>query len=123
MKDTLCYCGSELLFEQCCKLLITKQTQAATPEALMRSRYSAYVIGDVKYLLDTTHPSVRKYHNKNDILAWATQNKWNRLEIVQSQGNYVSFKAYYTDAFGQEHTHVENSYFEKFASKWYFVEG
>ena len=36
---------------------IATGTFAPTPEILMRSRYSAYVVGDIAYLLATWHPS------------------------------------------------------------------
>lgn len=50
-----CPCGSRLKFKKCCGHLMEGGV-ASTPEALMRSRYSAYVIGAVDYLFHTTHP-------------------------------------------------------------------
>ena len=53
MSDSLsrfCYCGSKLAFAKCCKPYLEKHRAAPTPEALMRSRYSAFCTGDVDYL-------------------------------------------------------------------------
>lgn len=53
-----CLCGSEWAYASCCGPL-HEGTAAATPEALMRSRYSAFVQGRVDYLLASWHASTR----------------------------------------------------------------
>jgi SEC-C motif domain protein len=50
---------------------------APTPEALMRSRYSAYVLRLRDYLIDTWHPSTRP----SDLLRFDANDKWLGLEI------------------------------------------
>ena len=55
-----CPCGSDALYTACCGLWhvgLDSGVHAPTPEALMRSRYSAYVVGHIHYLLATWHPS------------------------------------------------------------------
>ena len=56
-----CPCGNPADYLQCCGRYHAGAyyLQAPTPEALMRSRYSAYVLGLRDYLLDTWHPSTR----------------------------------------------------------------
>ena len=56
-----CPCGLPADYRQCCARFHAGAyyLQAPTPEALMRSRYSAYVLGLRDYLLDTWHPSTR----------------------------------------------------------------
>ncbi|MQM32004.1 MAG: hypothetical protein CRU78_16430, partial [Candidatus Accumulibacter phosphatis] len=61
MKQTsksTCPCGSERPYAECCGPL---HDGAAAPDAaaLMRSRYSAYVLAIEAYLLSTWHPSTR----------------------------------------------------------------
>jgi len=53
-----CPCGSGRAYDACCGPL---HAGAAAPdaEALMRSRYSAYVLGDAGYLLRSWHHSTR----------------------------------------------------------------
>ncbi len=41
-----CYCGSSTPFEDCCQVYLKGTQKAPTAETLMRSRYSAYAIGD-----------------------------------------------------------------------------
>jgi uncharacterized protein YchJ len=54
---------------------------AATAIDLMRSRYSAYVLQHVDYLIATTHRSERKLF-KEELLNWASSNTWLQLEII-----------------------------------------
>jgi len=57
--DTPCPCGSGRAFAVCCGSLLTGVGAAATAEALMRSRYSAFCVRDEAYLLRTWHPDTR----------------------------------------------------------------
>ena len=55
-----CPCHTDLPYADCCGPWHKGEDQgsfAPTPEALMRSRYSAYVLGLIDYLLATWHPS------------------------------------------------------------------
>ena len=58
---TTCPCGSPALYAACCERYLRgpEHLLAPTAEALMRSRYSAYVARDAAYLLATWHASSR----------------------------------------------------------------
>lgn len=53
-----CPCGSEQVNSECCLPLIENRS-ASTAEALMQSRYTAYVTGNAAYLLDSWYPDTR----------------------------------------------------------------
>lgn len=89
----------------------------------MRSRYSAYCTHNADYLVATTHISTRRFHKKEDILSWAIQNNWLKLDVIQSTENIVEFKAYYIDSSLQTHCHHEKSTFKKEGGQWYYVDG
>ena len=59
-----CPCCSGKSYEECCKPYHTGEKHAPTAEALMRSRFSAFAIPNGEYLMETTLPEKRKYHNK-----------------------------------------------------------
>jgi SEC-C motif-containing protein len=46
------------------------------------------------YLVATTH-LLKGIHSKEDILAWARSNDWQKLEVLNSIDNTVEFKAYF----------------------------
>lgn len=56
-----CPCGSGLPYAACCGRWHAgaQHLQAPSAEALMRSRYSAFVLGLADYLHDTWHPRTR----------------------------------------------------------------
>ena len=125
-----CYCCSGKLFENCCQPFINGSAKPPTAEALMRSRYSAYVIVAVDYILQTTHYSTRKLHDPQAIKQWAKSSSWQKLEIkskikgeAKDFKGMVEFKAYYMDKSFQKHIHHEYSNFVKESGEWFFVDG
>ena len=118
-----CYCGNSVSFQNCCEPYIKGIKNAPTAEALMRSRYSAFAVGAADYLINTTHISKRKYHNKRDILAWSQANKWLKLEVLASTETTVTFKAYFLDENLKAQVHYEHSTFKLENDKWFYVDG
>ena len=118
-----CYCDSNKPFSDCCEYYILGTQKAPTAEKLMRSRYSAYCVQNVDYLLATTHISTRKFHDKQEILAFASQNKWEKLEVINTTETTVEFKAFYIDNNQKSQTHHEKSTFKKEEGSWFYVDG
>lgn len=125
-----CYCCSGKNFAECCQPFLEGTAKPPTAEQLMRSRYSAYVTVNIDYLLKTTHPSTRKFHDSETIKQWAKSSSWQKLEIISTnegrekdKKGKVEFKAYYLDSDLQPNTHHEHSNFVKELGKWFFVDG
>ncbi|MQP23575.1 hypothetical protein GFJ94_00675 [Flavobacterium sp. LMO8] len=118
-----CYCGNSVSFQDCCEPYLKGIKNAPTAEALMRSRYSAFATSAADYLVNTTHISKRKYHNKKDILAWSQTNKWLKLEVLTSTETTVTFKAYFLDKNLIAEVHYEHSTFKLEKGKWFYVDG
>ena len=99
-----CPCGSGLEYAACCEPLIVGDKPAQTPEALLRSRYSAYAKKIVDYIVDTTHPDQKEPDNRKTVEKWAGNTEWHKLEIVNCEAGgdgdeegEVEFKAEYTE--------------------------
>ena len=129
MQMTHCPCGSGTLYADCCESVIKHQS-AATALALMKSRYTAYCIGDVDYLHNTTQAKNRKQHNKTEIAQWSSENSWIKLEIICCENGTihdttgtVEFKAYFKDANGHQQVHHEKSNFCKENGRWFYCDG
>ena len=75
-----CPCGSGLPYAGCCGPLHQGERVAETAEALMRSRYSAFAVGDVAYLVRTWHPAGRPHDLRLDPAM-----TWIGLEIVDTR--------------------------------------
>lgn len=126
----ICYCCSGREFEDCCQPFIGGIKKPVTAEELMRSRYTAYATAQIQYILRSTHPSIRKFHDADSIEQWAKSSRWQKLEIISATGGSASdkqgtveFKAFYFDANNQPQIHHENSNFRKELGKWFFVDG
>jgi len=126
----MCYCGEAKPFSDCCEPIIKGEEPAQTAEQLMRSRYSAYVVVDVKYLIATTYPTQQKNFDEADIRAWAIANQWQKLEVIATKkGEFneedgeVEFKASYINDIGTPQIHHEKSTFVKENDQWYYLSG
>lgn len=118
-----CPCGSEQEAANCCLPFVKGEKYPQTAEALMRSRYTAYVLANAAYLIDTTHPRTRHLYSKKSILQWAKDNQWLGLNIEEATTTTVTFFAFFKDQTGTEHRHYEHSTFEALGGKLYYVSG
>lgn len=118
-----CPCGSGNGYAACCGLY-HNGLAAPTAEALMRSRYSAYVVANEPYLLETWHASTRPTMLG---LSEEAATRWLGLEVkrhAQTGENsaVVEFVARYKVA-GRAHRLNETSRFVREEGRWYYVDG
>lgn len=81
---TLCPCQSDLQYKLCCEPFHLQKASAPTPKALMRSRFSAYVVGAVDYIHKTYAPSCRASQTLASIKNWADSVSFVKLEIIDA---------------------------------------
>ncbi len=77
---TNCPCGTNKALEECCGVYIDGGA-APSAEALMRSRYTAYVLGKGDYLAHTLTESQRADFDIEEFNDNASETKWLGLEI------------------------------------------
>ncbi len=124
-----CNCGTNRPYEHCCQPYIKGKENAPTAEALMRSRYTAFTIADIDYLMKTHHASTRPIKDKLEIFNWAKSVKWMGLNVINTQNGgpsdtkgMVEFKALYLENGILQAIH-EKSLFRKEKGIWYYVSG
>lgn len=124
-----CPCGSKQSFDACCGKYISGKENAPTAEALMRARYSAYVVHDVDFVDRTHDPSSGDQFDREAAKAWSEKSEWLGLEVVDTHNGRegdaegeVEFIAKFKTE-GQEYAHHERSLFSKSTGKWLYVEG
>lgn len=118
-----CPCGSGVTFDGCCRPL-HDGAPALTAERLMRSRYTAFVVGDARYLADTWHPGTRP-----DDLALDPAQRWTGLDIVEVEAGQpgdasgvVEFRARWRH--GRDSGELrERSRFVRQRGRWRYVDG
>jgi SEC-C motif-containing protein len=120
--ETLCPCGSQSEYSICCEPYLSGNAHAPTPEALMRSRYTAYVKAATPYLRETLAPESRGDFNETETRDWAKKSQWLGLKILSAKDDTVEFVARFK-AQGKALEHHEVSKFRKEKDRWYFVDG
>lgn len=115
---TACPCGGGP-YATCCGPVHRGEAVAATAEALMRSRYSAFAVGDAAYLRASWHPTTRPARLDLDSAL-----RWLGLEIVHALGGMfdtegvVEFRARHDR--GVVH---ERSRFVRDGGRWLYLDG
>ena len=118
-----CPCDSGLPYSDCCGRWhagLAHGVHAPTPEALMRSRYSAYGLGLLDYLLATWHSSTAP----GDLALPPV--KWLGLEVrhaaMSGDAGMVEFVPR-CRAGGRAQRMEETSRFVREAGRWYYIDG
>ncbi|MFF2938523.1 YchJ family protein [Streptomyces niveus] len=119
-----CLCGLPASYGECCGRFHATTAAAPTAERLMRSRYSAFAVGNEPYLLSSWHPATRPTRVDLDPAM-----RWVGLEILATtEGSAfhttgtVTFRARYTRR-GEEGVLHERSRFERHEGAWVYVDG
>jgi len=116
-----CPCGGAQ-YETCCGRWHRGETPASAGQ-LMRSRYSAYVLGLYDYLHATWHPRTRPSLQE---LQGDGDARWLGLEVKREQERCdeatVEFVARYKTG-GRAHRLHEVSRFLREGGRWYYLDG
>lgn len=124
MPDAPCPCGLPSRYADCCAPC-HNGTPAADAEALMRSRYCAYVLGHRDYLLSTWHASTRP---SNLDLGTAGALRWLGLtvklhQLIDADHATVEFVARSRSGGAPAQRLHEISRFVREDGRWYYVDG
>jgi SEC-C motif-containing protein len=115
-----CPCGSGESLTRCCGRLHDGAV-ASDPEALMRSRYSAFVLDRCDYLLASWHPETRPADLESD-----PHTRWCRLLVLGSQHDgdcgRVHFRATWRSG-ADWGVLEENSLFLRDDGHWFYHSG
>ena len=83
----------------------------------MRSRFSAYAVGDSAYVWRTWHPRTRP-----EAVALDPTTRWTDLEVIEAVDDEVEFRAHLVGREGAGVLH-ERSRFAQRADRWFYLDG
>lgn len=116
-----CPCHSGLSFSGCCERILQGKKIADSAEQLMRSRYSAFSLGNIDYLKSSWHPDFVPNNLSID-----SGVKWLNLKILHTDQNgdkaQVEFEASFLSAGLVDALH-ESSRFVRQQGKWFYTDG
>ena len=120
-----CPCCSGSSYSNCCQPLHAGDSAANNAEQLMRSRYSAFCLGDSLYLIDTLHPDYRAEGDEAALKRAIQQTHWQGLRVIQhTPGVDTATVEYIAFHGGQliEQLH-ELSRFARQEGRWFYTDG
>jgi SEC-C motif-containing protein len=124
-----CPCHSGLRYGACCKPLHEGQREADTPQALMRSRYSAFALGLGAYLLRTLtadHPDRADDDAERALAQTREGHRFLGLTILEEQAagdqGVVVFRARIFSR-GVDQSFTERSRFRREGGAWRYEGG
>lgn len=121
-----CPCGLDQVYAACCGAYISGKTIAPNPESLMRSRYSAYVKGEVDYIANTQSGKAAIGFDKVQAKAWSEQADWKSLTVLNTKQDgdkgEVEFMSHYILQGRPSYMH-ERSQFERIDGVWFYTDG
>jgi SEC-C motif-containing protein len=116
-----CPCGSGIKYKKCCGIF-HKGAIAKTALDLMKSRFSAFAIGKIDYIINTS--TFQK--DFDDLKSFSNNCEFKKLEILdfidENSEAFVTFKAtIFCEE--QDNSFIEKSRFIKKEGRWYYESG
>ena len=130
-KTGLCPCGSRSSYPACCGRYVDGAELPETPDVLMRSRYSAYAVGDVDYIVNTTDPEGEAWEEdevewRESVAQFARRCDFYGVDIlsceVDGDRGTVKFHAKLKRA-RADTSFTELSYFVRQDGRWLYTSG
>ena len=125
---TQCPCGSGRSFESCCGPFLAG-APAPTADALMRSRYTAYALGDADYLQRTSAREALIGFDRTDVENSFRSTEWLGLDVHKIEAGqaldmagHVTFTATFRQN-GRIHALAERSEFRRIDGLWRYCSG
>ncbi|MCB1107409.1 MAG: SEC-C domain-containing protein [Chlamydiia bacterium] len=117
-----CPCGSGKDYDSCCGPYILGKENPPTPEALMRSRYTAFTQRNLEYIEATMRgEALERFDRKG-----GEGIQWIKLDVLLSEENGDQGMVQFIATFrfqGKKQMMHETSFFKKINGKWYYVKG
>ncbi len=129
--NSFCPCGSQKKFKNCCRIFHYGEKPSTALE-LMKSRYSAYVANNPKYIIETTHIDNKDYTTdikswENSISDFAHYSDFKELQIIDfiEQSSNIAFVTFRAVIFqgAIDSSFIEKSKFVKINNQWLYHSG
>ncbi|WP_243320974.1 YchJ family protein [Geothrix sp. SG200] len=124
-----CPCTSKKPYDRCCGPFHAGTAAPETAEALMRSRFSAYALGKVDYLIATRPEANRAEENRDELLQYCKSVSCVGLKIISrekgAKGDDTGVVTFHASlqSNGRRTLHIETSTFARENGRWVYVDG
>lgn len=121
-----CVCNSAKEYDNCCGRFLSGDAVPATPEELMRSRYTAYTQTNMDYIVRTMKSPAADHFDEKEAADWARATTWLSLEIPNtSQEGDKGFVEFIVNFLLESKRYIlhELSEFHFIDGQWFYVDG
>lgn len=96
------------------------------PRKMLEARYRAYETGDVDFIVESVHPSVRAKHDRASIESWSRKAEWLGLTVEEEEPAsedkaFIRFGVRYREE-GQDIDHRERAEFRRHDGRWFYYD-
>ena len=112
-----CPCGSGKKYKKCCQIY-HKGAIAKDALTLMKSRFSAFAVGDIAYIIKTS--TFQK--DFDDLKSFSDMCEFKKLEILEHSEDSVTFRATIFCS-ESDNSFTEKSHFIKRDGRWFYESG
>ena len=126
--NDLCPCGSGTKYKKCCRVF-HNGVPALTTEDLMRSRYSAYALNNLDYIMATTHPDGPHFGQdrnqwRRDLEVFSLNTRFAGLRILSVEPDIVTFRATLFELAhpARDISFTERSLFRQLNGHWLYMD-
>jgi SEC-C motif domain protein len=121
-----CPCTSGKKYKKCCRPYHQGVT-LPSPTELLRARFSAYVLRDVDFIMQTTHPESPRVEKaerwRASLEAYTLRTVYQDLDILNVDADAITYTvAYWSMGRVADESYTTRSYFKQHEGKWYYFE-
>lgn len=122
-----CPCHSQKNYSSCCEPFISGKKNPKTPEALMRSRYTAYTQANIDYIKATMRGEALIGFQERQAKHFAGRVTWIKLDVIEAtlaspNLGYVEFVASFMEG-ARLKLLQEKSDFMREEGRWFYTSG
>ena len=125
-----CPCDSGLTYSACCEPIISGRKDAINAQELMQSRYTAFNLANVDYLMRSHSVKTRPVKERKNIERWAKSVVWigiNNSEYTKTERPRMKQAMWslrrFTSKTGSRNKFMKNHSFHRENGKWVYVSG
>jgi SEC-C motif domain protein len=121
-----CPCTSGKKYKKCCRPYHQGVAVPGSPE-LLRARFAAYVLRDVDFIMQTTHPESPRVEQANrwraSLEAYTLRTVYRKLDILDADADAITYTVvYWSLGRAEDESHSTRSHFKQHEGKWYYFD-
>jgi SEC-C motif-containing protein len=121
-----CPCTSGKKYKKCCRPYHHGVT-IPSPTELLRARFAAFVLQDVDFIMNTTHPASPHIEKENrwraSLEAYTMRTYYQTLDILETGDDSITYTVgFWSMGLQEDEAYTTISHFKQHEGKWFYFE-